>query len=311
MAVIELKGLTKRFGDVTALHDVDLSVEQGEIFGFLGPNGAGKSTTIDILLDFVRPTAGTARVFGLEVQQDSLSVRKRTGVLPDGYEVYERLTGRKHVQFAIDSKEATEDAGTILDRVGLGPAADRRTGDYSQGMRQRLVLAMALVGTPDLLILDEPTTGLDPNGAREVRRIIREERDRGATVFFSSHILSQVEAVCDRIAILDRGRIVAVDTIDGLRESAESADALTITADAVSRAGIEAVEALEGVASVAVRGETLTVRTNGGNKTAILHALENHGAEIRDFTTQATSLEDLFARYTDHREDAHRTEDPE
>lgn len=311
MAVIELKGLTKRFGDVTALHDVDLSVKQGEIFGFLGPNGAGKSTTIDILLDFVRPTAGTARVFGLEVQQESVSVRKRTGVLPDGYEVYERLTGRKHVQFAIDSKEATEDAGTILERVGLGPAADRRAGDYSQGMRQRLVLAMALVGKPDLLILDEPTTGLDPNGAREVRRIIQEERDRGATVFFSSHVLSQVEAVCDRIAILDRGRIVAVDTIDGLRESAEPADALTITADAVSQAGIEAVEALEGVASVTMRGDTLTVRTNDGNKTAILHALENHGAEIHDFTTQATSLEDLFARYTDHREAADRTEDPE
>jgi ABC-2 type transport system ATP-binding protein len=163
-------------------------------------------------------------------------------------------------------------------------------------MRQRLVLAMALVGDPDLLVLDEPTTGLDHNGAREMRRIIREESERGATVFFSSHILEQVEAICDRVAILDRGRLVTVDTIEGLRDATDSGTRLSITVDAVPEGGIEAVE---GVQSVAVDGEVVTVRTTDGSKTAILHALEDRGAEISDFTTEETSLEELFARYTE------------
>jgi len=300
MAAIELKGLTKHFGDVVALDDVDLTVEEGEIFGFLGPNGAGKSTTINVLLDFVRPTDGQATVLGFDAQSEPLAIRKRTGVLPDAYQVYDRLTGRQHVQFAVDSNGTGDDPEALLARVGIENAADRPAGEYSQGMRQRLVLAMALVGTPDLLVLDEPTTGLDPNGAREIRRIIREERDRGATVFFSSHILEQVEAICDRVAILDRGRIVAVDTIEGLREAAGTEAALTITVDAVPEGSVEAVDALQGVESVAADGDVMTVRTDGGSKTDILRALEDYGAEIRDFATEETSLEELFARYTEN-----------
>ncbi|MGM0604826.1 MAG: ABC transporter ATP-binding protein, partial [Halobacteriota archaeon] len=217
MVAIQLDGVSKRFGAVTALRNVDLTVESGEIFGFLGPNGAGKSTTIDILLDFVRPSAGSATVLGYDAQADSTAVRSRTGVLPDGYHVYDRLSGRDHVRFAIESKGADEDPIALLERVGIADAADRRAGGYSKGMTQRLVLAMALVGEPELLILDEPSTGLDPNGAREMREIIRAEADRGATVFFSSHILEQVEAICDRVGILNEGRLVALDSIDGLR----------------------------------------------------------------------------------------------
>ena len=302
MAAIELEGLTKRFGDVIALDDVTLAVEEGEIFGFLGPNGAGKSTTIDILLDFVRPTEGSATVLGVNAQRESLTIRKRTGVLPDAYQVYDRLTGRQHVQFAIDCMRVGDDPEELLARVGIENAADRPAGDYSQGMRQRLVLAMALVGAPDLLVLDEPTTGLDPNGAREMRRIIREEQGRGATVFFSSHILEQVEAICDRVAILSHGRIVAVDTIEGLRDSTSAGEALTITVDTVPEEGVEAVRAIEGVQSVVVDGNAVTVRTDGKSKTTILHALEDHGAEIRDFTTGEASLEELFAHYTKDRE---------
>jgi ABC-2 type transport system ATP-binding protein len=308
MAAIELDGLTKRFGEVVALDGVDLVVEEGEIFGFLGPNGAGKSTTIDVLLDFVRPTAGSAAVLGFDAQRDSLEVRRRTGVLPDAYRVYDRLTGRQHVRFAVDSKGADDDPEALLGRVGITEAVDRAAGDYSKGMRQRLVLAMALVGVPVVLILDEPTTGLDPNGAREMRRIIREERERGATVFFSSHILEQVEAVCDRVAILDEGELMAVDSIEGLRESAGGGSELTITVDRVPEGAREAIAAVEGVQSVAVRDGTVTVRTSDASKTAILHALEDRGAEITDFSTAETSLEELFARYT---EDADRGTDPE
>ena len=299
MAAIELSGLSKTYDDVEALRGLDLVVEEGEIFGFLGPNGAGKSTTIDILLDFVRPTAGSARVLGMDAQRESKHVRERTGVLPDAYHVYDRLTGREHLQFAIESKDADDDPETLLSRVGILEAADRPAGDYSKGMTQRLVLAMALVGEPELLILDEPTTGLDPKGAREMREIIRAERARGATVFFSSHILEQVEAVCDRVAILDRGELVTVDTIQGLRSALGTDGQLNITVDAVPDHAVESLEGVEGVSAVTVDGRTISVRSSNASKVAIIEAIEEMGADIIDFTTSEASLEDLFIAYTD------------
>ncbi|WP_227375288.1 ATP-binding cassette domain-containing protein [Haladaptatus halobius] len=160
MPAIELDGVTKRFGNVVALR-----VEEGEVFGFLGPNGAGKSTTIDILLDYVRPTTGTARVFGRDAQRETRAVHERVGVLPDAYHAYDHLTARQHVAFVVESRGADDDPDELLHRVGILDAADRRVEGFSKGMRQRFVLGMALVGDPDLLVLDEPTTGLDPNGA--------------------------------------------------------------------------------------------------------------------------------------------------
>jgi ABC-2 type transport system ATP-binding protein len=298
MAAIELSGVTKRFGDVTALRGVDLTVEQGEIFGFLGPNGAGKSTTIDILLDFVRPTAGDVRVLGHDARAESVRIRQRTGVLPEGFDVYDRLTGRQHVAFAADSKGVDADPDAVLERVGIADAADRRAGGYSKGMAQRLVLGMALVGEPDLLILDEPSTGLDPNGARRMREIVTAERDRGATVFFSSHILGQVEAVCDRVGILRDGELVAVDSIEGLREAAETESSLVVTVDHVPDEVLADVRAIDGVAGATVDGDTCTVRVRDGSKTAILSTLENGGVEVSNFETREASLEDLFAAYT-------------
>jgi len=298
MTAIEMESVHKGFDDVIALRGLDLEVEEGEIFGFLGPNGAGKSTTIDILLDFVRPTEGDVRVLGHDAQEASTAVRQRTGVLPEGFGVYERLTGRQHVQFAIDSKEVVADADAVLNRVGIADAADRKAGGYSKGMQQRLALAMALVGQPDLLILDEPSTGLDPNGAREMREIVREERDRGATVFFSSHILGQVEAVCDRVGILRDGDLVAVDSVEGLRSAADVEATLSIEVDEVTEDVEAAVAAVDGVSSVATDGTTLTVALADDAKTAVLDAIESSGATVRNFSTEEASLEDLFAAYT-------------
>jgi ABC-2 type transport system ATP-binding protein len=296
---ISLSGVTKRFGDVTALQNVDLEVEAGEIYGFLGPNGAGKSTTIDIVLDFVRPTNGQVEVLGMDARADSKAIRNRTGVLPEGFHVYERLTGRQHLEFAIQSKGATDNPDALLERVGIPEAADRKAGGYSKGMMQRLALAMALVGEPDLLILDEPSTGLDPNGAREMRSVIREERDRGATVFFSSHILEQVEAVCDRVGILRAGEIVAEDSIEGLREAAGTGTTLRVTTDGVSDSALGAVESLDGVTELTQDGDTISVTMQGGSKTSVLDTLESAGVTVRDFSTEETSLEELFAAYTE------------
>jgi ABC-2 type transport system ATP-binding protein len=299
MAAIELRGLTKHYGDVTALQGVDLTVDEGEIFGFLGPNGAGKSTTIDILLDFVRPTAGEAQVFGMDSQAETLAVRRRTGVLPDGFHVYDRLTGRQHIQFVVESKGADDDPIDVLERVGIADAADRKTGGYSKGMRQRLALGMALTGDPDLLILDEPSTGLDPAGAREIREIVREESDRGTTIFFSSHVLSQVEAVCDRVGILRAGELIAVDTVEGLRDAAGTEARLKITVGGIDDDAMDAVRALDGVSRVSLSDSQLTVAVSDGSKTAVLSALEDRGVTVHDFETDESSLEELFISYTE------------
>ncbi len=300
MTAIAVDGLTKRYGSTLALEDLSFTVREGEVFGFLGPNGAGKSTTINVLLDFVRPTAGEARVLGHDAQTASREIRQRTGVLPEGYQTYGRLTGRQHLEFAIESKGAADDPQALLERVDLAEAADRKTGGYSKGMAQRLMLAMALVGEPDLLILDEPSTGLDPNGAREMREIVREENDRGATVFFSSHVLGQVEAVCDRVGILRAGQMVAVDTVSGLRDSVGGGTTLRVTVDRLEPDAIAAVEALPDVGTVSVEDgtEPAVVVTGEGSKTDVIHELEDHGLEVRDFATEEASLDEVFHAYT-------------
>ncbi|TKX38004.1 ABC transporter ATP-binding protein [Halorubrum sp. CGM5_25_10-8B] len=299
MTAIELRGVTKEFGDVTAVRDLDLTVEDGEVYGFLGPNGAGKSTTIDMLLDLVRPTAGTVRVLGADVATDGVDVRRRTGVLPDGFSVYDRLSGRKHVEFAVESKEAADDPDALLARVGLADAADRAAGEYSKGMRQRLALAMALVDDPDLLVLDEPSSGLDPAGAKEMREIVRAEAERGATVFFSSHILEQVDAVCDRVGILRDGELVAEDSVEGLREAVGGEETLDVAAAGADDEAVAAVRALDGVSGVTRDGDELVVNCDSDAKTEVIAALEDAGVAVADFHTREASLEDLFLAYTE------------
>ncbi|RQH00715.1 ABC transporter ATP-binding protein [Natrarchaeobius oligotrophus] len=304
MPAIRVDGLTKSYGQTLALSDLSFEVHEGEVFGFLGPNGAGKSTTINAILDFIRPTAGRVEVLGMDAQSHSRDIRARTGVLPEGVETYDRLTGREHLQFAIDSKGVGDDPEALLERVGLLDAADKKAGGYSKGMSQRLMLAMALVGQPELLILDEPSTGLDPNGAREMRRIVSQENERGATVFFSSHIMEQVEAVCDRVGILRDGEMVAVDSVEGLRDSVGGGESLRVTVDRIDDDAVQAVRSLSDVSSAAVDGKeppTLVVQVDG-SKTAVLSELEERGLEVRDFSTTEASLDDVFQSYTTDRE---------
>lgn len=298
MTAIHADGLVKRFGDVLALDEMDLTVEEGEVFGFLGPNGAGKSTTISILLGFARPTAGTATVLGHDAQQESKQIRARTGVLPEGYSLYDRLTAREHLEFAVRSMGSDDDPEALLERVDLVEAIDRTVGGFSKGMTQRLALAAALVGDPDLLILDEPSSGLDPARAQAMRELIQAEADRGTTVFFSSHILGQVEAVCDRIGILRDGCLVAEDTVDSLRNRAGSETHLTVDVETVPEDAIEAIRTRSSVTSVSSSEHVVTVDCRGTVKADVLFALEDAGANVRDFAYEETSLEDLFMTYT-------------
>lgn len=297
MAAIETTDLTKRYGDIVAIDDVSLSVRESEIFGFLGPNGAGKSTMIDQLLGFAKPSDGSVSVLGYDATTELMAVRERTGVLPEGYDLYPRLTGVEHLQFAIDSKNGSDDVDALLERVGLDPAdRKRRVGEYSKGMKQRLALAMALSGDPDLLLLDEPTSGLDPTGIQRLQQIIREASKAGVTVFFSSHVLGHVEAVCDRVGIMRNGRVVAVDTIEGLRNTADITDRLRLTFDEVPDVDFTSID---GVADVNIDGSVVEFAcTLPEAKASAVLRTADAGSRILNIQTTEASLTDLFEAYT-------------
>jgi ABC-2 type transport system ATP-binding protein len=214
-----------RRGPVRALDRLSLRVEPGQVFGFLGPNGSGKTTTMHVLLGFIAPTAGWASIFGSDVGRSI--ARRRIGYLPENPDLYPFLTGRELLRltgalFELPRRVSARRAAELLDAVGLSDAADRRIATYSRGMMQRIGFAQALVNDPDLVILDEPTGGLDPFGRMDIRRLIEDLRRRGKTVFFSSHELSEVELVCDRVAILARGRVVAEGSAADLARPGEN-----------------------------------------------------------------------------------------
>jgi ABC-2 type transport system ATP-binding protein len=301
VTAIQTDGLTKRFGeDVLAVDDLTFQVEEGEIFGFLGPNGAGKSTTINLLLDFIRPTEGSATVLGMDAQQESQALRERIGVLPEGYDVYDHLTAREHLEWAIETKGTRDDPEEILAEVGLTEDADRRAGGYSKGMAQRLALGIALTGDPDLLILDEPSSGLDPNGIQHMRELIRERAADGTTVFFSSHILSEVEAVCDRIGIMNQGTLTAIDTLSGLRDSAGGMATIEVAVESVPES--LALGGVEGVVDVTVADGLVTAQCADPSVKADVVTHLDDRTEVRDIISQDTSLEELFNTYTTSRD---------
>lgn len=229
VAAIEMRNLSVSFaargGEIKALDTLNLRVEPGRVFGFLGPNGAGKTTAMHVLLGFIKPSAGDALIFGQDVRQ-SLA-RERIGYLPEHPDLYRFMTGRELLSmtgrlFALRGARLRRRVEEVLQQTGIQAAADRRINTYSRGMLQRIGLAQALVNDPDLVILDEPTGGLDPIGRLAIRKVIADLRARGKTVFFSSHELSEVELVCDHLAILAHGRVLVHGPADDLVPPGES-----------------------------------------------------------------------------------------
>ena len=236
-SAIDIANLVVEFASgaksIRAIDNLSLTVESGCVFGFLGPNGAGKTTTMHVLHGFIRPTSGNARIFDEDVARSI--ARRRIGYLPEYPETYRFLTGRELLTFAgrlflMRGADLRRRVNTLLDQVDLTEAADRRIATYSRGMLQRIGLAQALVNDPDLVILDEPTGGFDPIGRIAIRSLIAKLREQGKTVFFSSHELSEVELVCDRIAIIARGRIVTQGTVADLVRHGTSLEKLFISA---------------------------------------------------------------------------------
>jgi ABC-2 type transport system ATP-binding protein len=292
---IEAHGLSKVFGERTAVDDVSLTVERGEVFGFLGPNGAGKTTCVKMFLGLISPTSGAARLLGAPVSDHR--ARARVGFLPEHFRFHDWLTATEfltlHAQlYRIPEQVRTGRISELLELVGLSPHAEKKLREYSKGMLQRVGLAQALLNDPELVFLDEPTSGLDPLGRRLVRDIIRDERAKGTAVFLNSHLLSEVEITCDRVAFIKHGRIVSCNPVKGLLEGAVAVEA---------RVRNLGEDALAGLArwshNVRLDGENLTLTLSDESELPALHRyLVEKGVELYSLHPQHVSLEELFIR---------------
>ena len=299
--LIEARELSKTYGTVQAVDGVSLSIRAGEVFGLLGPNGAGKSTLIEMLLGFTPPTSGTVQLFGGEDPQSSNRVFENAGAVPERCSVYSDMTAREHIELAAEAGSINTDVAGILSEVSIDPSdRDRPAAQYSKGMRQRVLLGMALVGEPELLILDEPSSGLDPAGAAELREIVRRRASNGVAVVFSSHNLRQVEAVCERVGILRDGELVATDTIEGLRGRAGGTERIeAVLTSRVETTLVDELTSIDGVTAVERDDQQLGVVVSRPEAKAPVVATMANQQQVIDFSVSETSLEELFTVYTD------------
>jgi ABC-2 type transport system ATP-binding protein len=301
--MIEAEGLTKYYGPLPAIRDVTFTIERGEVVGFLGPNGAGKSTTIRILTCYMPPTTGVARIDGFDCFDRSLEVRSRVGYLPESVPLYGELTVTGFLRFAagakgIEAKKLTGEVGRVIAVCGLESAAHRIIGHLSKGFRQRVGLAQALLNNPSVLILDEPTIGLDPAHIIEIRRLIQELREEH-TILLSSHILPEVAQICQRVLIINKGQIVATDTPANLTSQLQKSAQIQLQVRGQVSELAQALENLRGVQRVSFADtdqERLFVETDrsGDMRPEIARLVAAKGMDLLELRLVDLSLEDIF-----------------
>ena len=292
--VIRTERLSKRYGQLAALSDLDLQVQPGEVFGYLGPNGAGKTTTIRLLLDLIRPSAGRAAIFGLDCNRDALAIRARVGYLPGELSLWGNLTGWQFVEYMgrLRGEVLRQAAGALAERLDID--LSRKLHGLSHGMKQKVGLIQAFMNKPDLLILDEPTNGLDPLMQQTFYRLIDEAREAGQTVFLSSHILPEVERICDRVGILRGGVLRAVERVSDLKRVSFRWMTLHLGATQAAEAA-PAFERVAGVDEVTVmNGNAVRFRVSGEMDSVIKTAANFH---VLDLASEEPSLEEIFLTY--------------
>ncbi|WP_108667515.1 ABC transporter ATP-binding protein [Euzebya rosea] len=298
---IQTVGLSKDFGDVRAVDGLDLDVRRGEVFGFLGPNGAGKTTTIRTILDLIRPTEGSASILGMDSHRDAVAIRRHIGYLPGDLAMYPNLTGHDTLTYFANLRGGVD--WTVVEGLADRLDADlsRKVGDYSTGNRQKIGLIQAFMNVPDVIIMDEPSTGLDPLVQQEFQAMMREVAAEGRTVFLSSHTLSEVQRVAHRVGIIRQGRLVDVESVHDLRSKALRRVEMTFAEPVAS----EAFRTVEGVSNVAVVDRTVTLSFEGSM--AALIATATDGRQLIDIATGEADLEEIFLAYyrTDAPDDVH------
>ena len=316
-AIIELNGLTKRYGSLTAVDDLNLSIEEGAVFGFIGPNGAGKTTTMRILTTLLRPTSGEARIAGHSVMDEPLAVRRMIGYMPDFFGVYEDMKVWEYLDFFAACYEIPPAVrpgmiDDLLALVDLGNKRDAYVETLSRGMKQRLCLARTLAHDPQVLILDEPASGLDPRARIEMRELLRELKKMGKTIFFSSHILAEVADICTSIGIIENGRLVAAGNVDEMMSRLRAHRLInvrfvpdSVDVDDMLDATLEWLRGEPGVLSAAAGDDdnspaTLRLDFSGNDRelSALLARMVERGLPVITFTEERGDLEDVFLQVT-------------
>jgi len=305
---IEVSGLTKKFGELAAVNDVSFSVAEGEFFGFLGPNGAGKTTLIRILTTLLKPTVGKAVISRYDVVDNPESVRQRIGVVPQALTSDMDLTGYENMDiygrfYSVPGRERKERISSLLDMVGLTNRAKDLVATYSGGMRRRLEIARALIHTPEVLFLDEPTIGLDPQSRRVVWKFLEDFREKNSlTIMLSTHYMEEAESLCERVAIIDAGKIIALDSPENLKAQIPGNDIIFLTLSDMSKAEAvqKSVEVIPFVHKIQMEENTMRVYVDNGaqNLPLLMEHVKECGETVSSVTIHRQSLEDVFIHYT-------------
>ena len=308
--MIEINNLVKVYGDKVAVNGISFTVEKGEVLGFLGPNGAGKSTTMNIITGYLSSTSGSVKINGHDILEEPLEAKKSIGYLPELPPLYLDMTVIEYLNFIcdikkVDRKERVSHLARIMSLVKIVDVADRLIGNLSKGYKQRVGIAQAMVGDPEILILDEPTVGLDPNQIREIRKLIR-LLAKNHTVIISSHILSEIQAVCDRVVIINNGKVAAIDSINGLGKMLSDSSKLLLTFKGDLKAVVNSIRTIPGVVDVFVRDVEesdihqieISVLNNSDVRTGIFYNMANINSPILEMRSLDASLEEVFLSIT-------------
>jgi len=305
LSAIEVSGLSKRYGKLLAVDNIDFHVKDGEIFGFMGPNGAGKTTTVMMLTSFLEPTAGTIRIHDYDLSVKSLEARATMGIVPEESNIYTELTALDNLLFAgkiyrMSRKARKRRAEELLEVFGLSDRANVKTQEFSKGMRRRLTVAMALIHEPKLLFLDEPISGLDVQSTRYIKKLVHDLNTSGVTIFLTTHQIEVANELCNRVAIINQGRIATIGTPDELKANIESVQTVAVTFDTPEGNNVPSLDGLKGVNHEIKSGNGRRLYTDSPADVipAVIDFAREHGLRITSLNTLGPSLEDVFLKIT-------------
>jgi ABC-2 type transport system ATP-binding protein len=303
---VEAINLTKYFGDFLAVDRVNFEVKKGEVFGFLGPNGAGKTTTIRMLTSLTKPSEGTAKIFGYDIQSQTIAAKKHMGIVPEISNIYDDLSAWDNLMFTgelyqVSKSEREKRARELLEMFRLYDRRNEKAKGFSKGMKRRLTLSMGLINTPQLLFLDEPTSGLDVQSALIIKDVVRELNQKGVTIFLTTHDIEEANVACDRVAIINKGKIAAIDTPEKLKKTIQSVQSVEVAFDKTSPKIISELERIQSVNEVRKEGDKFRLYTHDPSKvlSGLWEYANTNDLKPISLSTLGPSLEDVFVRLTE------------
>ena len=305
MNAISLKNITKKFDGNIVVDNINLNIEQGEIYGFLGPNGAGKSTTISMICSLIHPTDGDIEIMGTNIKKDSREIKKKIGLVPQNIALYKDFTAYENIKFfaelyGLKGAMLKQRINEALEFTGLMDVKDKKAKTYSGGMQRRLNIACALVHKPQIIIMDEPTVGIDPQSRNHIMNAVKKLNEEGTTIIYTTHYMEEAEALCSKIAIIDKGKIIVEGTKEELKNMISDKSTLSVTVDDIYKLDVNQIKGVQGVQDVSVKENTLSITSSKevSNLDKLINTIESSSAKIIDLGFKDISLETVFLSLT-------------